>query len=634
LPQQQQTLLLQQQRRTLVVEVVTLTVQQTDRFDRMYGRYDVVVVGGGPAGLSAALALGRARRSVLVIDAGAPRNAPAGHVHNYLGREGVAPGELLAAGRTEVALYGGTVATGTITSAERVGSADADDGFRVRLEGGQTVLARRLLVTTGLVDELPAVPGVAERWGRDVLHCPYCHGWEVRDQALGILGTGPMAVHQALLFRQWSPDVTLFLHTAPEPTEEQWEQLAARGIEVVDSEVAALEVTDDRLSGVRLGSGQVFPRQAVVIAPTFMARSDLLTTLGVSAAEERVGDYVLGSAVPADAFGATGAPGVWVAGNVTDLRGQVIGSAAAGLNTGAAVNADLIAEDTRRAVAARREHREPALAVADAFSPQAERGNCERVLGQRRHALVTELEHGTAASPSPAPRERAGSQAQQTDPAPGDDAAIRAGLYSAEFWDGRYRSNGTVWSGQPNAQLVAETTGLAAGRALDVGSGEGADALWLAARGWQVTGVDVSRVALDRSAAQAAQLGADIAGRLTWRHEDLLTWSPPFHAYDLVTVQFMHLPTAAMQALVRRLAASVAPCGTLLVVGHAPTDEHTAGMAAQFPDIFFTAEQVVAALDPQQWKILVAESRPRPTRHQSGPGAVRHDTVVRAEVFG
>jgi len=633
LPQQQQTLLLQKQRRTLVVEVVTLTVQQTDRVDRMYGRYDVVVVGGGPAGLSAALALGRAWRSVLVIDAGAPRNAPAGHVHNYLGREGVAPGELLAAGRTEVALYGGTVVTGTVTSAERVGSGDVDDGFRVTLEGGQTVLARRLLVTTGLVDELPAVPGVAERWGRDVLHCPYCHGWEVRDQALGILGTGPMAVHQALLFRQWSPDVTLFLHTAPEPTEEQWEQLAARGIEVVDSEVAALEVTHDRLSGVRLRSGQVFPRQAIVIAPTFMARSDLLTTLGVSAAEERVGDYVLGSAVPADATGATGVPGVWVAGNVTDLRGQVIGSAAAGLNTGAAVNADLVAEDTRRAVAARREHLEPALAVADGFSPQAERANCERVLGQR-HGLVTVLEHGTAPSPSPAPRERAGSQAQQTDPAPGDAAAIRAGLYSAEFWDGRYRSNGTVWSGEPNAQLVAETTGLAAGRALDVGSGEGADALWLAGRGWQVTGVDVSRVALDRSAAQAARLGADIARMLTWRHEDLLTWSPPSHGYDLVTVQFMHLPTEAMQALVRRLAHSVAPGGTLLVVGHAPTDEHTTGMAAQFPDIFFTAEQVLAALDPRQWKILVAESRPRPTRHQSGPDAVRHDTVVRAELLG
>jgi len=627
-------LLLQQQRRTVVVEVVTLTVQQTDRFDRMYGRYDVVVVGGGPAGLSAALALGRARRSVLVVDAGAPRNAPAGHVHNYLGREGVAPVDLLAAGRAEVALYGGSVVTGTVTSAERVGSAGADDGFRVTLEGGQAVLARRLLVATGLVDELPAVPGVAERWGRDVLHCPYCHGWEVRDQALGILGTGPMAVHQALLFRQWSPDVTLFLHTAPDPTKEQWEQLAARGIEVVDSEVAALEVTDDRLSGVRLRSGQVFPRQAVVIAPTFTARSDLLTTLGVSAAEERVGDYVLGSAVPADATGATGVPGVWVAGNVTDLRGQVIGSAAAGLNTGAAVNADLVAEETRRAVAARRERNDPRATVAKAFSAQAERDNSERVLGQRRHGLATLLDRGAAPSPSPAPRSRAESRPQQTDPAPGDDAAIRAGLYSAEFWDGRYRSNGMVWSGQPNAQLVAETTGLAAGRALDVGSGEGADALWLAERGWQVTGVDVSRVALDRSAAQAAQLGADIAGRLTWRHEDLLTWSPPSHAYDLVTVQFMHLPTAAMQALVRRLAASVEPCGTLLVVGHAPTDEHTAGMAAQFPDIFFTAEQVVAALDPQQWKILVAESRPRPTGHHSGPDAVRHDTVVRAEVFG
>ena len=146
--------------------------------------------------------------------------------------------------------------------------------------------------------------------------------------------------------------------------------------------------------------------------------------------------------------------------------------------------------------------------------------------------------------------------------------------------------------------------------------------------------MDVSRVALDRSAARAARLGPDVAGRLNWRHEDLLTWSPPSHAYDLVTVQFMHLPTGAMQALVRRLAHCVAPGGTLLVVGHAPTDQHTAGMTAQFPQIFYTAEQIVAALDPQQWKILVAESRPRPTGHHSGPDSVRHDTVVRAEVFG
>jgi len=167
------------------------------------------------------------------------------------------------------------------------------------------------------------------------------------------------------------------------------------------------------------------------------------------------------------------------------------------------------------------------------------------------------------------------------------------------FWDERYRSAGADWSGEPNTQLVAETAGLAPGSALDTGSGEGADALWLAGRGWQVTAVDVSRVALDRSAARAAPVGAAVAGRLRWQHQDLLTWSPPASAYDLVTAQLMHLPTAAMNALVRRLATSVAPGGTLLIVGYAPSDEHTAGMTAHYQEIFFTAEQITALLDPQ-----------------------------------
>jgi thioredoxin reductase len=150
--------------------------------------YDVAVVGGGAAGLSGALALARARRSVLVVDAGEPRNAPAGHVHNYLGREGTPPAELLAAGRDEVTQYGGEIVTGRVASAAREG-----DVFRLNLAGGGTVHARRLLVTTGLVDELPDVPGLAEQWGRGVLHCPYCHGWEVRDQRIGVLATGPLA---------------------------------------------------------------------------------------------------------------------------------------------------------------------------------------------------------------------------------------------------------------------------------------------------------------------------------------------------------------------------------------------------------------------------------------------------------
>jgi thioredoxin reductase len=311
--------------------------------------YDVVVVGGGAAGLSGALALARARRSVLVVDSGAPRNAPAGGVHNYLGREGTPPGELVAAGRAEVASYGGEVVTGSVTVARPEGG-----GFRVELDDGTSVGARRLLVTTGLVDELSDVPGLALRWGRDVLHCPYCHGWEVREQSIGVLSTGPMAAHQALLFRQWSSDVTLFLHTGPELTDEQSEQLAARDIAVVDGEVTGLQVTDDRLTGLQLAGGQVIGCRAVVVAPRVAARAEVLTGLGLGTTDLEIDGYVFGSHVAADAKGATSIPGVWVAGNVTDPLAQVISSAAAGLNAAAAINGDLVAEDTADAVTARR----------------------------------------------------------------------------------------------------------------------------------------------------------------------------------------------------------------------------------------------------------------------------------------
>ena len=336
-------------------------------------RYDVVVIGGGAAGLSGALALSRARRSVLVVDSGAPRNAPAAHMHNYLGRDATPPGDLLADGRAEVAGYGGQVVAGEATSAAAV-----DGGFVVTLADGRPVRGRRLLVTTGLVDELPAVPGVRELWGRDVLHCPYCHGWEVRDQAIGVLATHQMGIHQALMWRQWSADVTLFLHTGPQPAEEQWEELAARDVSVVAGDVVALETAGDRLTGVRLADGHVFPREALVVAPRFTARSALLASLGLAAEPVMMGTHVMGTAVPADGTGATAVPGVWVAGNVTDLTAQVIASAAGGLRAGAAINADLIAEDTRRAVEQRR--RAP-------FAPAAERELCDAVLGDQRHGI-------------------------------------------------------------------------------------------------------------------------------------------------------------------------------------------------------------------------------------------------------
>jgi thioredoxin reductase len=316
--------------------------------------YDVVVVGGGAAGLSGALTLGRARRSVLVVDAGEPRNSPASGVHGFLTRDGTNPAVLLEAGREEVRRYGVELLDGRVASAERV-----EDGFVVTLDDGNSVGARRLLVATGLVDELPEVPGVRERWGRDVLHCPYCHGWEVRDQSIGVLASGPRAAHQALLFRQWSADVALFLHTASLPTDEEAEKLAARGIAVVEGEVASLEIVEDRLAGVRMGGGEVVARRAVAVMPRFVARTEMLAGLGLETTVHPLG---VGEHVEADATGLTAVPGVWVAGNVADLMAHVVGAAEAGVRAGAAINADLIAEDNDHAVTAYRARREARVA--------------------------------------------------------------------------------------------------------------------------------------------------------------------------------------------------------------------------------------------------------------------------------
>ena len=308
---------------------------------------DVVIVGGGAAGLSAALTLGRARRSVVVIDAGEPRNAPADHVHGYLTRDGVSPADLLALGREEVRGYGVELVDGRAVRATR---APEDGGtFAVELDNGRTVPGRRLLVTTGLVDELPDIPGLAPRWGRDALHCPYCHGWEVRDQAIAVIATGAMGAHQASLFRQWSSDVTLLVHTGPPPTDEEREQFAARAVRIVEGTVAEVVVADDRITGVRLEGGPVVPADAVVVQPRMVARSEVLASLGIEAVEHPLG---VGTLVEADPFGATAVPGVWVAGNVVDMKLQVLPAAAAGATTAAVLNTDLVAEDTARAVAA------------------------------------------------------------------------------------------------------------------------------------------------------------------------------------------------------------------------------------------------------------------------------------------
>ncbi|WP_405060498.1 NAD(P)/FAD-dependent oxidoreductase [Kribbella sp. NBC_01505] len=309
--------------------------------------YDVIVIGGGAAGLSGALALVRSRRSVLVIDDGRPRNAPAGHVQNFLTRDGTPPSEIYAIGREEVAGYGGQFADGTVT-AVRPG-----DVFTVELADGTTYQGRRILVTSGLTDVLPEVAGLAEHWGKDVLHCPYCHGWEVRDQAIGVLATSPMAVHQAQMFRQLSDDVTLFLHTGPELTDQQWEELAARQIAVVQGKVEAVEAVAGKLTGVRLESGKVIPREALTVQTTLRAKADFLVDLGLKTTVQEAFGAVFGDAIEVDAKGETVVPGVFAAGNVTDPMAQVLHAAGAGLRAGAAINGDLIAEETRLALAVR-----------------------------------------------------------------------------------------------------------------------------------------------------------------------------------------------------------------------------------------------------------------------------------------
>jgi len=295
---------------------------------------DVVVVGGGAAGLSAALVLGRARRTVAVVDAGSPRNAPSPHMQGYLSRDGMPPAELLEAGRAELAKYGVEIVNDRVTAIQA--------GFFVRLAGGRVLTTRRLLIATGVGDDLPKIPGVRERWGRDLLHCPYCHGWEVRDQPIGVLGDQPGAVQHAQLVRQWSDDVIFFAHSY-QPTDAERERLEARGVAVVEGAISRLLVEQDRLTGIELVDGRSFDRSAVFIRPRNAPHQDgLLAGLGC--------DLDDGGFVVVDSTGRTSASGVWAAGNAVDPRAPLISAAGAGAAAAIAINADLLDEDIENAV--------------------------------------------------------------------------------------------------------------------------------------------------------------------------------------------------------------------------------------------------------------------------------------------
>lgn len=203
-------------------------------------------------------------------------------------------------------------------------------------------------------------------------------------------------------------------------------------------------------------------------------------------------------------------------------------------------------------------------------------------------------------------------------------------MFDEASFEQMYRATDALWSGRPNTQLVAEAAGLAPGTALDVGCGEGADAVWLAQRGWQVTAVDFAATALERGAAGAAASGEEVAARIGWLRADVTRWTPEPAGFDLVSAQFMHLPPEERGALFARLAAAVRPGGTLLVVGHDFSDVAAGAHRPPEPERFFTAQEVAASLDADAWEVVVAEARPRPAALHEGHDIEVHDAVLRA----
>jgi thioredoxin reductase len=331
--------------------------------------YDVVVVGGGAAGLSAALVLSRSRRRVIVVDAGEYRNASAGHLHGFLTRDGMTPEDFLAAGRSEVISYGGEIVAGQVQGIEQA----RGGGFVVGLTDGTEVRTRGVLTATGLRDEVPEIEGAGELWGGDVALCPYCHGYEVRDGAIGVLGgeNRPFTMHQVVLLRQWSDDVMFFPHRI-ELSGEERERLAAYDVRIVEGEVARLVTEGSRLSGIEMAAGEMVPRSAVFVGPRFLPRDELLKTLGCEVGENGF--------VAVDPSGRTSVPGVWAAGNVVDSPSLLVNAASAGSTAAIALNHFFLAEDVQRAVEDHRVRTKP-------FSHEMEQKVCETVLGESRHGI-------------------------------------------------------------------------------------------------------------------------------------------------------------------------------------------------------------------------------------------------------
>lgn len=536
----------------------------------MNEKWDVIIVGGGSAGLSAALTLGRARRRVLVADAGQPRNRFAAHMHGSLGHDGVAPSELLRRGREEVAAYGVTVRSVAVAGVE-----EAEGGLRAAFFDGGEAVTSALIAASGASDDLPDIRGIEQQWGTGVLHCPYCHGWEVRAQRIGVLSSNAMSLHQAELVRQWSDDLTFFTAALGELDPAVAARLRARGVRLIDTAVTEVLSDHGRLTGVKLADGRQVALDAVFTMPTARPHDEFLAALELKREDNQMGNFIA-----VDHAGKTSHPRVWAVGNMVSPAANVPLSIGAGAMAGGAVNMALVTEEFDKAVA------------------------------DGGHSTVDEM--------SP-----------------------------AEHWENQYAEKPRRWSGRVNptmAEFVEKIPTASGSAALDLGCGEGADAVWLAEQGWRVTAVDISATATARGAAHAAEAG--VGDRIAWVDQDLSTWETS-ETFDLVTATFFHSRVALPRTeILRRAAGRVRPGGRLLLISHVVETEEDVppwarhrhshngdgveGSHSGLGDMPAPAEQIAElALDPLRWEVVSAEIREREATGPDGQESALHkDGVV------
>lgn len=294
--------------------------------------HDAIIVGGGFAGLSAAMYIARARRSVAIVDTGLPRNRFAAESHGFFAQDGSAPGAMLATARAQVAAY----PTAAFVAGEAIGATREPDGFALTLASGEVLTGRRLVLAFGLSDELPALPGLAERWGASVIHCPYCHGYEFSGRRLGVLHLSEQSLHMAMLVTEWGP-TTLYLNGGPPPDDATLAELERRGVAIEPAPVRALHGPGAELRALELGDGRMSDVDALYIGPPTRLNSAIAEQLGCA-----LEDGTFGPVIRTDAMKMTTVPDVYAVGDITRSTHTVTWACADGVTAGLAVHRSLV----------------------------------------------------------------------------------------------------------------------------------------------------------------------------------------------------------------------------------------------------------------------------------------------------